>query len=329
MSGRALITGVAGQDGSLLAELLVDQGYEVVGVARGEGPHENLRAVADRVEVVQADLLVPSTMRGLLERFRPSQVYNLASPSFSPSSWEDPVTAVQAAGTAVAALLEAMRAVDPEIRLYQASSSELFGDPVESPQTERTPVVPLTPYGAAKACSHFLVQSYRRRYGLFACSGILYNHESERRSPRFLPRKVAQGAAAIALGLETELVLGDLHARRDWGYARDYVHAMWRMLEYTEPEDFVIATGVTHSVEELVACAFHRVGLHWRRFVRCDASLGRGEPQLLDLVGDASKARELLGWRPSLTFEELIHVLVDAELERLRASMVDGEYASR
>jgi GDPmannose 4,6-dehydratase len=317
MSGRALITGVAGQDGSLLAELLIDQEYEVVGVARGDGTHENLRAVTDRVEVVRSDLLDPSAVRELLEHIRPSEVYNLASPSFSPASWEDPVAAVQSAGTAVAVLLEAIRTVDPAIRLYQASSSEMFGDPVESPQSERTPVLPLTPYGAAKACAHFLVQSYRRRYGLFACSGILYNHESERRSVRFLPRKVAHGAAAIALGLEDELLLGDLSARRDWGSAYDYVRAMWTMLLVPEPDDYVIATGTTHSVEELVECAFRRVGLDWKSYVRVDEALRRGSDQRQALVGDASKARAVLGWSPTVTFEELVHRLVDSETRRL------------
>jgi len=245
--------------------------------------------------------------------------------SFAPASWDDPVLTAQVGTVGVTVLLEAIKRVDPSIRYCQASSSEIFGQPEEAPQTERTRLSPLNPYGAAKAYGFVLVQSYRRRYGLFACSGILYNHESERRPLWFLPRKVAHGAAAIALGLQDELLLGDLHPRRDWGYARDYVHAMWRMLQHREPHDFVIATGATHSVEELVACAFDRVGLDWRKFVRRDASLQRGEPEVVDLVGDASKARELLGWKPSITFEELIHFLVDAELERLRAPAIEIE----
>jgi GDPmannose 4,6-dehydratase len=317
MSRRALITGVAGQDGSLLAELLIDQGYEVVGVVRGGGSHENLQAIAERLELARTDLLDPSAVRELLERIRPDEVYNLASPSFSPASWEDPVAAVQSAGTAVAALLEGIRIVDPGIRLYQASSSELFGDPVESPQSEQTPIRPLTPYGAGKACAHFLVQGYRRRYGLFACSGILYNHESERRSHRFLPRKVARGAAAIALGIDDELVLGDLGARRDWGSAYDYIRAMWSMLLQPQPDDYVVATGTTHSVEEVVECAFRRVGLDWRPYVRVDDALKRGADQRHALVGDASKARAVLGWGPTVTFEDLVHRLVDSELRRL------------
>ncbi len=327
MGRRALITGIGGQDGSLLAELLLDEGYEVCGVVRGARTYSNLDGIKDQVTLYEADVVQETAVIGLLERLRPHEIYNLASVSFAPASWDEPVLTAEVGTVTVTVLLEAIRRVDPTIRYFHASSSEIFGLPDEAPQTEQTRLSPLTPYGAAKAFGFVLVQSYRRRYGLFACSGILYNHESERRPLAFLPRKVAHGAAAIALGLESELMLGDLYPSRDWGYARDYVHAMWRMLQHPEPEDFVIATGVTHSVEELVACAFQRVGLDWRRFVRCDASLVRGEPEVVDLVGDSSKARELLGWRPSLTFEELIHLLVDTELERLRGPMVDGEYA--
>jgi GDPmannose 4,6-dehydratase len=320
--------GIGGQDGSLLAELLLEQGYDVCGVVRGPGPYANLDGIRDRVALYEADLLDERAVVRSLERSRPHEVYNFASVSFAPASWDEPVLTAQVGTVGVTALLEAIRRVDPTIRYCHASSSEIFGQPEESPQTELTRLSPLNPYAAAKAFGFVLVESYRRRYGLFACSGILYNHESERRPLSFLPRKVAHGAASIALELERELVLGDLHPRRDWGYARDYVHAMWLMLRHQEPQDFVIATGVSHSVEELVACAFDRVGLDWRRFVRCDPALQRGEPELLDLVGNASKARELLGWRPSLTFEELIHLLVDAELERLCGPMLDREYAS-
>jgi len=322
---RALITGIGGQDGSLLAELLLEEGYDLCGIVREQGPHPNLDSIEHRVELYEANVLAEASAVRALERFRPHEIYNLASVSFAPASWDDPVLTAQVGTVGVTVLLEAIKRVDPSIRYCQASSSEIFGQPEEAPQTERTRLSPLNPYGAAKAYGFVLVQSYRRRYGLFACSGILYNHESERRPLWFLPRKVAHGAAAIALGLQDELLLGDLHPRRDWGYARDYVHAMWRMLQHREPEDFVIATGATHSVEELVACAFDRVGLDWRKYVRRDASLQRGEPEVVDLVGDSSKARELLGWKPSITFEELIHFLVDAELERLRAPAIEIE----
>jgi len=321
---RALITGIGGQDGSLLAELLLEQGYEVFGVVRRSGRYENLEAVEGRVELIQADLIDQLSLLKALEHCRPHEVYNLASVSFVPASWDQPLLTAELAAVGVTALLESVRHVDPEIRFYQASSSEVFGEPLEMPQSETTPLAPLTPYGVAKAYAHFITRSYRHRYGLHASSGILYNHESERRPLQFLPRKVAHGAAAIALGLEGELWLGDLDARRDWGYARDYVRAMWLMLQRDEPDDFVVATGCAHSVEEFVACAFERVGLDWRRYVQIDQMLQRGRAELHDLVGDASKARELLGWEPTISFEELVHLLVDAELERLRINPRKG-----
>jgi GDPmannose 4,6-dehydratase len=327
MHQRALIVGIGGQDGSLLAEVLLERGYDLAGVVRGRGSYANLDGFRDRVSLYEADLVEEAPVVRSLEEFRPHEVYNLASVSFAPASWEEPVLTAQVGAVGTTVLLESIRRVDPSIRFCHASSSEIFGRPEEAPQTELTPLRPLSPYGAAKAFGFAIVQGYRRRYGLFACSAVLYNHESQRRPLAFLPRKVAHGAAAISLGLETELVLGDLHPRRDWGYAPDYVDAMWRMLQHTEPEDFVIATGVAHSVEELVACAFDHVGLDWRRFVRCDASLVRGESEVLDLVGDSSKARELLGWVPSMTFEALIQLLVDAELERLRAHILDSQHA--
>ena len=324
MSRRALITGVGGQDGSLLAELLLGQEYDVLGVTRDARPHQNLRSVADRVQVVQCDLHDLPSVERLLDSCRPTEVYNLAAPSFSPDSWNDPAGTVQTAAGAVAVQLEAIRRLDPTIRFYQASSSEIFGLPLESPQTETTPVRPVTPYGAAKACGHFLVQGYRRRYGLFACSGILYNHESERRALHFLPRKVAHGAAAIALGLQDELRLGNLDARRDWGSAHDYVRAMWQMLLHPEPDDYVIATGTVHSVEDLVACAFERAGLDWTRYVRVDPELARGKDERRDVVGDSSKAREVLGWHITVPFEEIVHRLVDSELRRLAATQLSA-----
>jgi len=319
-SARALITGVGGQDGSLLAQLLLDEGYEVAGVVRRapEEYAETLGPLAGRVELVDADLLDHASLAAALEAVRPGEVYTLAAPSFVPRSWDEPVRTAEFAAVGATSLLEAVRQVDPAIRVYQASSSEIFGEPLETPQTEDTPPRPLTPYGVAKAYAHFIAGSYRKRYGMFTCCGILYNHESPLRPTDFLPRKVARAAAAISLGLETELVLGDLTARRDWGYAGDYVRAMWLMLKHDEPGDYIVATGVSRSVEELVACAFDAVSLDWRDHVRSDPSLFRGSAELHDLVGDASKARRVLGWEPEVPFEQLLSLMVEADLERLR-----------
>jgi GDPmannose 4,6-dehydratase len=315
---RALITGVGGQDGSYLAELLLEHGYEVVGIVpRLEGPHENLVAIRDRVELLQVDVLDEAALARVLREHHPREVYNLASPSFVPMSWHEPVRTAEFAAVGVTALLEAIRAVDPSIRMYQASSSEIFGEPTMVPQTEETPLHPVTPYGVAKAYGHFIVGSYRRRYGLHASAGILYNHESPRRPTDFLPSKVAHAAAAISLGLEHELALGDLRAQRDWGYAGDYVEAMRLMLQQDDPGDYVVATGVLHTVEEIVDLAFARVSLDWHDHVRIDKSLMRGAAELHDLVGDASKARSRLGWRPQVGFEDLVRLLVDAALDRL------------
>ena len=253
----------------------------------------------------------------MLREHGPREVYNLASPSFVPMSWREPVRTAEFAAVGVTALLEAIRAVDPSIRVYQASSSEIFGEPSVMPQTEETPLHPVTPYGVAKAYGHFIVGSYRRRYGLHASCGILYNHESPRRPVDFLPSKVAHAAAAISLGLEHELPLGDLHAQRDWGYAGDYVEAMRLMLQQDDPGDFVVATGVLHSVKEIVDLAFARVSLDWHDHVRMDDSLLRGRAELHDLVGDASKARSRLGWMPQVGFEDLVRLLVDAAVDRL------------
>ena len=319
---RALITGIGGQDGSLLAELLLDEGYEVYGIVRRTiSSYENLAPVRDRIEVFQADLNDQLALVRALRVCRPYEVYNLASVSFVPASWDQPVLTAELAAVGATALLEAIREVDSGIRFYQASSSEIFGEPVETPQTERTPLCPLTPYGVAKAYAHFIVRSYRRRYGLHASCGILYNHESPRRPLEFVPRKIANAAAAIKLGLEGEVWLGDLEAQRDWGYAGDYVRAMWLMLQQTEPEDYVIASGELHSVRELVEHAFGYVGLDWREFVQIDESLKRGKAELHDLVGDPSKARRRLGWEPTVSFEGLVHLLVDAELDRLRGEV--------
>jgi GDPmannose 4,6-dehydratase len=321
---RALITGIAGQDGSLLAELLLQDGYEVFGIVRRATSEqfENLASVRDRIELVQADLLDELSLVDALRECRPHEVFNLASPSFVPMSWKQPVLTAEFAAVGVTALLESIRLVDPEIRFYQASSSEIFGEPREVPQTEETALSPVTPYGVAKAYGHLIVRSYRRRYGLYVCSGILYNHESPRRPLDFVTRKIAHAAAAISLGLVGEVWLGDLDARRDWGYAGDYVRAMALMLRQDEAEDFVIASGVPHSVEELVELAFGHVGLDWHEYVHIDESLRRGAAELHDLVGDASKARGRLGWAPTLDFEGLVRLLVDADLERLRGQAV-------
>lgn len=318
---RALITGIGGQDGSLLAGLLLEHGYSVFGVIRRppEAYAEALAGLAGRVTVLRADLLDQTSLKETLHAARPTEVFNLAAPSFVPRSWDEPVQTAEFAAVGVTAMLEAIRAVDPAIRFYQASSSEIFGEPVETPQTEATPLAPLTPYGVAKAYGHFISNSYRRRYGLFACCGILYNHESPLRPPDFLPRKVATSAAAISLGLEHELHLGDLDSRRDWGYAKDYVRAMWLMLQQDEPDDYIIATGESHSVQDLVERAFMHVGLDWRKHVRSDPALRRGSAELHHLVGDPTRARQRLGWEPTVDFDGLVELLVDAELERLRA----------
>jgi GDPmannose 4,6-dehydratase len=315
---RALITGIGGQDGSLLGELLLDEGYDVVGVVRrSPSEYENLAPIRDRIELVQADLLDELSLVRALRECRPREVYNLASVSFVPASWDQPVLTAEFAAVGATALLEAIRQVDPEIRFYQASSSEIFGEPRETPQSEETPLTPLTPYGVAKAYAHFIAGSYRKRYGMHASAGILYNHTSPRQPLEFLPRKVANAAAAIKLGLTGEVWLGNLEAQRDWGYADDYVRAMALMLRQDEPADYVIATGTLHTVEDLVACAFDRAGLDWREYVQIDESLKRGKAELHDLVGNPAKARDRLGWSASVEFEALVGLLVDAELERL------------
>ncbi len=322
---RALITGIGGQDGSLLAELLLEADYAVVGLVRPGSPqYENLAGIEDRIELYEADLLHQTSLAQALRASRPAEVYNLAAPSFVPASWDHPVQTAEFAAVGATSLLEAIRLVDPTIRFYQASSSEIFGDPVSTPQTEETPLAPVTPYGVAKAYAHFSARSYRHRYGLFACSGILYNHESPRRPLEFLPRKVAHGAAAISLGLQDELVLGDLDARRDWGYAGDYVRAMWLMLQQDEPDDYVVATGESHSVRDLVKSAFAHVGLDWQEHVRVDSALQRGAAELHRLVGDPSRARERLGWDRDVGFERLVQMLVEADLARLREQIPEG-----
>jgi GDPmannose 4,6-dehydratase len=326
-SRRALIIGIAGQDGSLLAELLLSKGYEVQGAVRqpASTPFDNLEPIRGAIELFQANVLDEPSLVDLLTTGRPHEVYNLAAPSFVPMSWRQPVLTAEFAAVGVTAMLEALRRADDSIRFYQASSSEIFGEPREVPQTEETPLAPLTPYGVAKAYGHFITRSYRLRYGLHASSGILYNHESPRRPLDFVTRKVCHAAASISLGLQHQLEIGDLDARRDWGYAGDHVRAMWLMLQQDEPDDYVVATGEPHSVRELVECAFDRVGLDWQEYVRVDESLKRGKAELYDLVGDSTKARERLGWAPTVDFRSLVHLLVDADLERLRARRKPAE----
>jgi GDPmannose 4,6-dehydratase len=294
---RVVVTGSRGQDGSYLTELLEAEGCEVVGVDRGG-----------------IDLASRAEVEALLREVTPQAVYNLASPSFVPASWDDPAEAIRVGALAVAVLLAAIARVDPAIRFLQASSAEVFGVPDVAPQTEATPYRPRSPYGAAKACADSLVAAYRGRLGLHASSAILFNHESPRRPAHFLPAKVARGAAAIAAGREAELVLGNLDARRDWGYAPDFVDAMVRIVRHDDPGDYVVATGETHSVRELVELAFGHVGLDWREHVRVDEALVR--PDDRDLVGDASKAGDVLGWAPTVSFEALVRILVDAAVHQ-------------
>jgi GDPmannose 4,6-dehydratase len=318
---KALITGIGGQDGSYLAESLLAHGYDVAGIVpRPDTAYDNLAAIRDDVELLAVDLLDENALQQVLREREPREVYNLASPSFVPKSWEQPVRTAEFAAVGVTALLEAVRTVDDSIRVYQASSSEIFGEPTDVPQTESTPLHPVTPYGVAKAYGHLIVGSYRRRYGLHASCGILYNHESPRRPMDFVPSKIAHAAAAISLGLEHELLLGELGAQRDWGFAGDYVEAMRLMLQQDEPGDYVIASGVLHTVQDIVQLAFDHVGLDWREHVRVDESLLRGAAELYDLVGDTSKARRELAWSPQVGFEDLVRLLVDAALERLKSS---------
>jgi GDPmannose 4,6-dehydratase len=315
----AVITGVTGQDGSYLAELLLGKGYRVVGVVRRASTEnfERIGHLRDRLELVQADLLDQQSMVTVLSDVRPDEIYNLAAQSFVPTSWVQPVLTAEFDAVGVTRLLEAMRSTVPEAHFYQASSSEMFGQVRETPQRETTPFYPRSPYGVAKVYGHFITVNYRESYGLFACSGILFNHESPRRGREFVTRKVSDGVARIKLGLAKDLQLGNLDAHRDWGFAGDYVEAMWRMLQQPEADDYVVATGETHSVRELVEIAFSVVGLRWQDHVRTDPSLLR--PAEVDtLIGDAAKARRVLGWKPQVTFPQLVEMMVRADLERLK-----------
>ena len=316
---RALVTGITGQDGSYLAELLLDKGYEVHGMVRRSSTEtfQRLEGIRDAIVLHTGDLLDQRSLVDVLRETEPDEIYNLAAMSFVAASWTQPVLTAEFTGVGVTRILEAMREVRPEARFYQASSSEMFGKVLEVPQRESTPFYPRSPYGVAKAYGHFITVNYRESYDLYACSGILFNHESERRGLEFVTRKVTHGAAAIKLGLQDELALGNLDAERDWGYAKDYVEAMWLMLQQEVPDDYVIATGESHSVRELVEVAFAHAGLDPDdEHVRIDPRFLR-PAEVEHLIGDASKAREKLGWEPRTSFEEMVRVMVDADLELL------------
>jgi GDPmannose 4,6-dehydratase len=317
---RAMITGITGQDGSYLAELLLEKGYEVAGVVRRTSHHsfERIEHLLGRIHLVHADLLDQHSLTMAVQEVEPDEVYNLAAQSYVPTSFSQPVLTGEFTALGVTRILEALRLVRPQARFYQASSSEMFGKVREHPQHEQTPFHPRSPYGVAKVYGHWITVNYRESYGLYAVSGILFNHESPRRGIEFVTRKVSDGVARIQLGLARELRLGNLDARRDWGYAGDYVDAMWRMLQPPEPADYVIGTGVMHSVRELVALAFGHAGLDWEDHVVTDPAFIR--PAEVDVLqADASRARRELGWTPTLSFEALVRMMVDADLARLGA----------
>jgi GDPmannose 4,6-dehydratase len=315
---RALITGITGQDGAYLAEFLLSRGYEVHGMVRRSSTEtfERIAHLGDRVQLHQGDLLDQFCQARLLEAIRPHELYNLAAMSFVPTSFQQPLLTSEYTALGVTRLLEAVRQVDPTIRFYQASSSEMFGKVQESPQTEKTPFWPRSPYGVAKAYGHWITVNYRESYGIFACSGILFNHESPLRGKEFVTRKVTYGVARIKHGLERKLKLGNMDALRDWGFAGDYVRAMWMMLQQPTPDDYVVATGEEHSVRELVELAFTHAGLNWQEHVVVDESLLR-PAEVTTLCGDAAKARRVLGWKPEVSFADLVRMMVDADLQRV------------
>jgi GDPmannose 4,6-dehydratase len=313
---KALITGITGQDGSYLAEFLLLKGYEVYGMVRRSSTinYERISHIQDRLKLMPGDLLDQNSLIEALKISEPDEVYNLGAQSFVPTSWNQPVLTGEFTALGVTRMLEAIRTVNPKIRFYQASSSEMFGKIQETPQNEKTPFYPRSPYGVAKVYGHWITVNYRESYGIFCCSGILFNHESPRRGLEFVSRKVTSAAAKIKLGLQKELRMGNLDAHRDWGFAGDYVEAMWLMLQQDEPEDFVIATGISHSVQHLIQAAFDHLGLDWEEYVKIDPKLLR--PAEVDyLVGDAQKAKAKLGWQPKVTFEELIKMMTDSDLQ--------------
>jgi GDPmannose 4,6-dehydratase len=317
----ALITGITGQDGSYLAEFLLEQGYEVVGMVRRSSTEnfDRIRHLQDRITIAQGDLLDQMSLVDIIREYRPQEVYNLAAQSFVPTSWKQPVLTGEFTALGVTRVLEAIRIVDPEIKFYQASSSEMFGRVKQVPQNEDTPFHPRSPYGVAKVYGHYITVNYRESYGLFACSGILFNHTSPRQGLEFFTPKITHGAVQIKLGRAKELRLGNLDARRDLGYTPDYVRAMWLMLQQSQPDDYVIASGETHSVREVCQKAFERLGLNWEEYVVVDPQFLR--PAEVDLlVGDASKARRVLGWEPTVHFDELIDLMVDSYLQAAKRS---------
>jgi GDPmannose 4,6-dehydratase len=321
MKKSALITGITGQDGSYLAELLLEKGYEVHGMVRrsSEEKFERIGHLRDKIRLHQGDLLDQYSLASLLVSIKPAEVYNLAAQSFVPTSWNQPVLTGEFTALGVTKMLEAIRHTLPETRFYQASSSEMFGKVKEVPQTEATPFYPRSPYGVAKAYGHFITVNYRESFDLFAVSGILFNHESPRRGLEFVTRKVTYGAARIKLGMQEKLSLGNLDSQRDWGFAGDYVDAMWRMMQADTPDDYVVATNETHTVRELCEIAFDRVGLNWEKHVVIDPAFVR--PAEVDvLIGDPARARDRLGWQPRVLFKELIEMMVDADVARLRTS---------
>jgi len=321
MSKKALITGITGQDGSYLSEFLLDKGYEVYGMVRRASldRFDRIDHIKDRIHLVQGDLTDQSSLDEAVKEIKPEEIYNLAAQSFVPTSWNQPTLTGEVTGMGTTRLLEAVRKIKPDARFYQASSSEMFGKVREVPQTELTPFHPRSPYGVAKVYGHFITVNYRESYNIFACSGILFNHESPRRGLEFVTRKITHGVARIKMGLANELRLGNLDAKRDWGFAGDYVEAMWLMLQQSEPDDYVVATGETHSVREFVELAFGAAGLDWKKYVVLDPKFLRpAEVELL--VGDPAKAKKKLGWAPKVSFQELIKMMVDADIKGLKGA---------
>ncbi|MBP7688876.1 MAG: GDP-mannose 4,6-dehydratase [Thermoflexales bacterium] len=318
---RALITGITGQDGSYLAEFLLEQGYDVIGMVRRSSTvnFDRIKHIQDDVELAQGDLLDQSSLISVLSDYKPQEVYNLAAQSFVPTSWKQPVLTGEFTALGVTRMLEAIRTVDTSMRFYQASSSEMFGKVQEIPQTEKTPLYPRSPYGVAKVYGHWITVNYRESYNLFACSGILFNHESPRRGLEFVTRKISHAVAKIKLGLAKDLRLGNLEAKRDWGFAGDYVRAMWLMLQQDQPDDYVVSTGETHSVREFCEVAFEHVDLDWQKYVVQDPAFMR--PAEVDhLIGDPAKADAKLGWKPTVSFKGLVEMMVDADLQLLTAN---------
>jgi GDPmannose 4,6-dehydratase len=330
MTKTALITGITGQDGSYLAEVLLEQGYRVVGMTRRSSTvtNERIAHLVDQIDIVQGDLLDQNSLAQALRETEPNEVYNLAAQSFVPTSWNQPVLTGEFTGLGVTRLLEAIRQVDPAIRFYQASSSEMFGKVTETPQHELTRLHPRSPYGVAKVYGHWITLNYRESYDLYAVSGILFNHESPRRGLEFVTRKITDGVARVKLGLSDQLSLGNLDAKRDWGFAKDYVRAMWLMLQQDAPDDYVIATGTAHSVRDFCAAAFGHVGLNYEDHVTVDPAMVR--PAEVDLlVGDPSKARRQLGWEPTVSFEALVEMMVDADVALLTEAIRHGSVGPR